>query len=235
MTDPRTTYDAAAELAHIPPLTSLEGKVTAPNAALLVIDMQNDFCAEGGMGNREGFDISAVQAMAARLPGFLDKARAASVPVIFVRNLYSTEANRYLSDSWLEQAARMRKGSYTLTPVCGEDDWGGEFYGNIRPQQDDHIVTKHRFNAFQDTDLDLILRTRGIRSLIFTGCLTNVCVETTARDAFMRDYYVVVTSNGTAAYADADHDMTLSNISRFFGEVAQLGDIERVWAQKHPQ
>lgn len=229
MTQSDERYRAAAALAHAPLLITLEEKVDPAHAAVLVIDMQNDFCAGGGMGEREGFDISAVQAMARRLPDFLDRARASNLPVIFVRNIYSTDGNRYLSDAWLEQAARMRKGSYTLYPVCGEHHWGGEFYGGLAPGSNDQVITKHRFNAFHNTDLDLFLKNRGIRTLIFTGCLTNVCVETTAREAFMRDYYVVVTSDGTAAYSDQDHSASLNNIDRFFGQVAQIGELTAAW------
>jgi nicotinamidase-related amidase len=85
--------------------------------------MQNDFAAEGGMSDREGLDCSMIREMAMRLPKLCDAARRASVLLVFVRNLYSTERNFYLSDVWLEQAARMRKGSYTEYPVCGTGTW----------------------------------------------------------------------------------------------------------------
>jgi ureidoacrylate peracid hydrolase len=221
--------EAARKQAHGALLFSLAEKVAPGHAAILVIDMLNDFCAEQGMGEREGFDISAVQDMARRLPAFLDAARTAGVQVIFVRNVYSSKGNKYLSDAWLEQAARKRNGSYTLYPVCGEGEWGGEYYGGLAPQAGDLEVIKHRFDAFHNTDLDLILRGRGAKCVILTGCLTNVCVETTARDAFMRDYYVVVASDGTAAYTDLDHDQALNNIDRFFGEAAGIADISRAW------
>ena len=128
-----------------------------------------------------------------------------------------------------EQAARMRKGSYTEYPVCGTGTWGAEFYGNIRPAEHDVVVTKHRFNAFHNTDLDTILRANGIRSLVFSGCVSNVCVESTARDAFMRDYYVIVTSDGTAAYTAESHNATLSNIDKYFGEVSTIADVCAIW------
>ena len=64
---------------------------------------------------------------------------------------------------------------------------------------------------------------------MLTGVVTNVCVETSAREAFVRDYYVVVTSDGTAAYVQADHDMTLANIDRFFGETASINELAALW------
>jgi ureidoacrylate peracid hydrolase len=229
MTNVSETRRAARATAHVEPLFDFDSKVNPAHTALLIIDMQNDFCADGGMATREGFDVTPVREMAGRLPDFCTSAREAGVLVIFVRNLYTTEKNFYLSDAWLEQAARVRKGSYTLQGVCAAGHWGGEFYGNIRPEAGDVVVTKHRFNAFHNTDLETILRSNGIRTLVFSGCLTNVCVETTARDAFMRDYYVVVTSDGTGAYLESDHQGTLFNIARFFGQVASIAEVSSSW------
>lgn len=221
--------DAAHAIAHSKPLFDFADKVAPAHTTVLVIDMQNDFCAKGGMADREGFDVTPVSEMATRLPGFLNKARAAGVLVIFVRNLYSTERNFFLSDVWLEQAARARKGSYTLYPVCGPAHWGGEFYDVLKPEDGDPLVTKHRFNAFHNTDLECILRANAIRTLVVAGCMTNVCVETTVRDAFMRDYYVVVPSDATATYVHADHEASLRNIERFFGQITTIEELGRVW------
>jgi len=77
------------------------------------------------------------------------------------------------------------------------------------------------------------LRANGIRTLVFTGVVTNVCVETSAREAFVRDYYVVVVSDGTAAYVAADHDMTLKNIDRFFGEIASMAELTALWPARN--
>src|SRR5262249_39362116 len=154
-----------------------------------VVDMQNDFCAPGGLVSKDGRDISAALEMAGRLPAFIDAARKAGVLVVFIRCVYTTENNAYLSDAWLEQAARKREGGYTRIPVCCDGEWNGDFYGDVRPKAGDVVVTKHRYSAFHATNLDLVLRTNAIRSVILTGVVTNVCVETTAREAFVRDYY----------------------------------------------
>ncbi len=222
-------FAVAAKISHVAPLRGLAGKVEPGHTALIVIDVQNDFCAPGGMMDQEGFDLADAQAMADRLPPLISAARAAGVLVVFVRNVYSSEHNFYLSDTWLEQASRARAGSYTRREVCAADSWGGDFYGEVRPGPRDPIVTKHRFNAFLNTDLDTVLRANGIRTAVFTGVATNVCVETTARDAFMRDYYVVFTDDGTATYAREDHEATLRNISRYFGELASVAEVQAVW------
>jgi nicotinamidase-related amidase len=82
--------------------------------------MQNDFIASVGLVGRSGRDVSAAQKLAERLPDFIAAARRAGVLVVFVRNVYSTDRNFYLSDSWLEQAARKQSGGYTRFPVCAE-------------------------------------------------------------------------------------------------------------------
>ena len=222
-------FALAEKIAHVRPLGGLKDKVRPGHTALVVIDVQNDFCAPGGMMDHEGFDLGPAQDMAGRLPNLLSAARAAGVLVIFVKNVYSSEHNFYLSDAWLEQAARVREGSYTSRAVCKEGSWEGDFYGDVRPQPGDPIVRKHRFNAFTNSDLETILRAHGIRTMVFTGVATNVCVETTAREGFMRDYYVVFTSDGTATYSDEDHQATLRNIERYFGQVAPVAELQAIW------
>jgi ureidoacrylate peracid hydrolase len=241
LTKPSEDFEAAAHLSHVRPLATLREKIAPNTAALIVIDMQNDFCAAGGMMSKEGFDVSEAQKMASRLPGLLTAARTAGALVVFVRNVYSTSAelsplgqnkpaNIYLSDAWLEQAARKRKGSYTRRQVCAEGSWEGDFYGDVRPLPGEPVVTKHRYSAFYNTDLDSILRSHGIRTIVLTGVATNVCVETTAREGFVRDYYVVLVADGTATYSAEDQQATLRNIDRFFGEVAMIADIVSVWS-----
>lgn len=222
-------FEVATHIAHVKPVKGLREKVDPRHTALVVIDMQNDFIADEGLIAREGRDVSQAKEMAKHLPEFIKTARAAGVFVVFVRNVYTSDQNFYLSDVWLEQAARKRAGGYTRIPVCEAGSWGGDFYGDVRPEAHDPIVTKHRYSAFYNTDLDTILRANGIRTVVLTGVVTNVCVETSAREAFVRDYYVVVVNNGTAAYVQADHDMTLKNIDRFFGEIASSEDLTALW------
>ncbi|MGI8558200.1 MAG: cysteine hydrolase family protein [Solirubrobacteraceae bacterium] len=229
MTEKQATLEAAQRLSHTPLLTTLEQKVDPGHAALIVVDMQNDFCAPGGMMDEEGADISAVQAMAKRLPDLIDAARGARALVVFIRNVYSTEANSYLSDVYLEQAARRRGGSYTVREVCGPDSWEGDFYEGIRPLPGEPIVTKHRYGAFHNTDLETILRAHRIRTVVLTGVATNVCVETTAREAFLRDFYVVFTADGTASYADDTHEATLRTIDKYFVPVVSVAEVADIW------
>jgi ureidoacrylate peracid hydrolase len=224
---------AAARRAHVPMLNSLVAKVDPRHTALLVIDMQNDFCADDGFAAQAGRDVSSAQALAARLPRLIRTARDGCVRVVFVRSLYSTPLNNFLSDVWLEQAARKQGGGYTRAPVCGEGPGGGDYYGDLRPSPGDIVVTKHRYNAFHGTDLDVILRANGIRTVVVTGVTTNVCVESTARDSFMRDYYTVIVGDGTAAYTNEEHQTALKTFDRYFGEVVSIDGLAGLWALRN--
>jgi ureidoacrylate peracid hydrolase len=88
---------------------------------------------------------------------------------------------------------------------------------------------KHRYDAFLATDLDLVLRSNAVRTVVLTGVSTHVCVETTARSAFVRDYYTVVVADGCAAYSIEEHQASLRVIDRFFGEVAGMEEILPLW------
>ena len=212
-------------------LTTLKQKVDPQNAALIVVDVQNDFAATDGAMGREGFDCSMSQEMVPRLVRFIDETRKAKVPIIYIQNVYNSEPNWYLSEVWLEHAARRRKGSYTERPVCVRGSWGWDFYDGIKPLPNEIVVTKHRFSAFIGTDLDLILRSRGIKTLIMTGIATNVCVETTARMGFLLDYYIVFVSDCVAAYRKNLHDATLENIENHFGQVVTAQDVVNCWKE----
>jgi ureidoacrylate peracid hydrolase len=211
-------------------LSTLSEKVDPRHAALLLVDVQNDFCAEGGAMHREGRDLTLVQQMMPRLEHLLEAARAAKVACVWIRNVYNTGPNHYLSEVWLEQARRRRNGAYIQYPVCEAGEWNGDFH-RVRPRPEEVIVTKHRYGAFEGTDLDLALRSKGIRTVIMTGVATNVCVETTARQAFLRDYYVVSTNDCTATFSQPEHDAALNNIDQFFGQVVPSADVMACWSR----
>lgn len=204
-------------------LHTLEEKVDPKHAALVVVDVQNDFCHEDSPYGKAGRDMAPVQAAVSRLLELIEAARAAGTLVIFVQVIHSAAND---SDVWKEQKLRARGH---LDPVCEEGSWGAEFY-RVAPKPGEPVVTKHRYSAFTGTDLDMILRTRGIKSLIMTGISTNACVESTARDGFMHDYYIVFVSDCTAALGGLErHEATLANIRDLFGIVVTAEEIMNVW------
>ncbi|MBI2372266.1 MAG: cysteine hydrolase [Deltaproteobacteria bacterium] len=209
-------------------LETLAAKVDPRHAAVLVVDVQNDFCAEGGIYDALGIDMSLVRPMVSRLARFLDEARRAGVPILFVRSTFDDWVD---SPVWREQRQRRFRGRYIRW--CETDTWGAEFY-EVAPQAGERVIVKHRLSAFIDTDLELILRSRGVRTLIVTGIATNVCVESTVRDGFMKDYYMVVLSDCTAARSKEAHEAALQNIEVYFGQVVPSAEVLAAWPAGRP-
>ena len=202
-------------------LTTLEEKVDPRHSAVMVIDVQNDFCHEEGHIHRRGMDVSASQAMVGHLEHFIEEARRAKIDVIFVQAIYN---NRYLGGPFKERD--MRAG--LEKERCVEGSWGARLY-KVEPLPGELVIKKHRYSAFVGTELENILQQKGIKTLIMTGVSTNVCVESTARDAFMRDYYVVFLEDCTAAGSKEVHESSLRNIQRHFGVVVGSADVAGIW------
>jgi ureidoacrylate peracid hydrolase len=212
-----------ADDAPLQPLTLAE-KVDPATAALLVIDVQNDYNHPDGYAGRKGHDVSVCRAMVPRLLKFVDAARAAGVMVIHTRNWHRRETD---SAAWLDRLARGGRTRADRAAIAGT--WGAEFY-EIVPLPGEEIVSKFRYDAFLGTNLEYVLRARGIRSVICTGTTTDVCVESTARAALMRDFHLVVVEDCCAAPDLDAHRASLKTLGRNFGEVTTADRIEAVWA-----
>lgn len=189
-------------------------------AAVLVVDVQNDFCHERGAMSRLGFDMRPIQSSVRTLAQFVESARLSAVPVIFVATQHSKITN---SQSWLARGPR-RGGE-----ICAVGSWGAEFY-RVAPAPGEPVVIKHRYSGFVGTDLDLVLHARERRSVLVTGVSTNVCVESTVRDACMRDYYAVLVNDCCGALTRAEHEATLHNVTSYFGRVLDSDAIIKHWA-----
>src|SRR3982074_3120642 len=113
-------------------LSTLKDKVDPRPAARLMGDVQNDSWAQGGLIRRQGPDLALVKQMMPRLERLLAAARAAKVTCVWIRNVYNTGPNHYLSEVWLEPAKRRRTGAYVQYPVCEPDAWNGDFY-QVKP------------------------------------------------------------------------------------------------------
>lgn len=200
-------------------LRTLSEKVDPKHTALVVIDMQNDFCHENGAVAQDGGNVTPAQEMVPRLQALIDSAHEAGAHVVFTQAWHS---------EWTDSEVRMER-RVDKSPTCMEGTWGAEFYG-VFPEERDLVLKKNRFSAFIGTNLDLILRTRGIKSLILTGTVTNVCVESTAREGFMHDYYIVVVEDGVAAGNRAAHEASLRAIDGTFGVLASTKDVLQAWA-----
>ncbi len=212
-------------------LKTLAEKVDPRHAAVVTVDVQNDFFHDQGFLGKLGAPMGLVQGMAPRLKQFLTAARARGVEVIHV---ISWHDEQYASPVVTEQ--KLRKG-FPLelngrllkdAPYCLKGTWGADFY-EIDAAPDEEIVIKHRYGGFTGTNLDLLLRSRGIQTVILTGAATNVCVESTAREVYMHDYYLVFVSDCTATMSQDAHDHTLKMMDQYFGQVASADEIINAW------
>ncbi len=210
-------------------LTTLAQKVEPSHTVLIVVDVQNDFCASGGAFHRDGMDLSMVQDMVPRLVDFIDKARKVGISIVYIQSYYFAEGNPYLTDAFLEQRSRSGKKRHLEFRSCERGSWGAEFYQGIRPLPGESIVNKQCYSAFIGTDLDLILRTRKIRTLLMTGVSSDVCVDNTTRVGFMYGYYTVVLKDLCATYSQELHDTTLRKIDQFYGQVVTSTDVLECW------
>lgn len=190
-------------------------------ACFLVVDVQNDFVHPKGSAGLRGEEVSAAIAAVPRLVRFIDAARSVSLPIVYVKTTHSQWTD---TPSWVYRRSQQKSLS-----TCREGTWGAEFYEGISPLPEERVVIKHRYSAFINTDLNTVLKARGIQSVLVAGVATNVCVETTARDAYMYDYYVTVVEDCSAAYDATLHANTLENIRRHFGLVASSDEIIAGW------
>lgn len=182
----------------------LEEIVDPSHSALLVVDMQNDFCDAAGHFARAGRDVGRISAIVPETARFVERAREASVFVAWTRQVTLPEG-RSDSPAWIYFKTRDGKGpDYTL-----EGSWGAEIVPALRPLPGEPVVDKHRPSAFLGTDLDRLLRDRGIETVVVAGCLTQGCVQATVTDASYHDYYAVVVEDLVQSTSGELHDNAL--------------------------
>jgi ureidoacrylate peracid hydrolase len=206
--------------------------------AVVVIDMQNDFGSNGGMFDLAGLDIAPIQTLVPRIVEVLNAARAAGLLVVYTRQ----EHNADLSDFGNSGAphrikhGRMQVGKSIAAPngapsrILVRDTWNTAIVPELAPQPGDVVISKHRYSAFFETQLDSVLRTREIDTLIFTGATTSICVESTVRDATFRDYRCLVLRDCTQELIGlglprSNHEATLLAIEVLFGWTADSPDV----------
>lgn len=213
-------------------LTTLEQKVHPTRAALVLVDVQNDFVHEEGYLGKLGAPLDSVRAIVPKLNELMNSAREARVPIVHVISYHDEQ---YASVVVTEQ--KLRNGHDLVengrqrrdAPYCVRGTFGSELYG-VKALPGEEIVTKLRYSGFQGTNLDLLLRSWGIQTVILAGTATNVCVESTARDVYSHDYYLVFISDCTASTSQEAHSVTLGTVETYFGQVACANDIMASWS-----
>jgi ureidoacrylate peracid hydrolase len=175
--------------------------------ALLIIDVQNDFCSAQGAMAALGRNVGPIQQTMPQLKECIDRCRAAGMMIVFIKTEHGPLTDSHVWQSRAKNAVR----------ICASP-WGRAFY-EVEPDATDFVVTKHRYSAFIGTNLDLALRANGISTIVLTGFTTNVCVESTARDGFMLGYETITLSDCTAAFSQTEHESALFNLNNYFGRV----------------
>jgi ureidoacrylate peracid hydrolase len=199
----------------------LKVKVHPDHTALVLVDMQRDYCCEGGVLDKMGFDIKPSRELAPRLNEFVKQVRESLKFIVHLRMELNPDLRSPALAEHYERVGLQRK----------HDPSYSEFYG-VTPKEGEVIIPKYRYSGFVSTYFDKYLRSNAIKTLVLTGTATNVCVESTARDGFMRDYHIVVPKDMTEGTSPDAKKWSLLNIDTFFGEVVDSKDLLDCWGRK---
>jgi ureidoacrylate peracid hydrolase len=205
-------------------LTPVSRELIAPaRTAVLVIDMQNDFVHSDGAGAKVGYQVEHTQRIVEPINTFLVEARSAGLLVLVMRQV-AAEHNT-------SEARRIRGEAlgWEPTSMCGVGTWGAELHSDLKVESTDIVMEKRRYSAFIATDVDLTLRSNKIETVIVCGTDGSVCVESTARDAYMNDYHVVVPRDLVGYGRPHLRGPSLEALSVWFGTVCDSADIVDAW------
>lgn len=207
-------------------------KMDLKRAAVVVVDMQNAFCTKGGMFDLLGIlNEAGVKRVIEVNKKLLVGARASGMKIIYLRMGWSapnfTNAGGMDSPNMWKNSGRglIRQFPQWKDKLLVTDSWGWQIIEELKPQPGDMLVNKNRYSGFVNTDLDAILRTHNIKYLVLTGVATNVCVESTIRDAFSHEYWPILITDGCESDPmPATQAATVHNVTFYFGWVATADD-----------
>ncbi len=198
-------------------------EVDLAKSAVVVVDMQNAFASKNGMLDIAGADLSGAPRVVGVIGQILAAARRSGMPVVYLQMGYQAD----LSDSGGPQSPNWHKELGIRLMNCRPElkgklvtagTWDFAIVDELAPQPGDIVIVKTRYSGFARTALDAELQARGVQYLFFTGIATNVCVESTLRDAFFLDYWPVLIADATmAAGPPSMQEATLFNIETYFG------------------
>ena len=205
-------------------------RVAVDETALIVIDMQNAYASPGGYLDLAGFDIGGAKAVIEQSAKVLEVARAAGMTVVYFQNGWDAdyvEAGGPGSPNWHKSNAlkTMRARPELDGQLLARGGWDYALVEALAPQPGDIRLHKPRYSGFFNSQLDSLLRARGIRNLVFVGIATNVCVESTLRDGFFLEYFGIMLEDAThQAGPEFVQKATVYNVETFFGWVSTVAD-----------
>lgn len=210
--------------------TELAELVAPEHTALVVIDMQRDFVEPDGVFGQLGVDVSAYDQVRPVIAHLRQQAAAVGVLVVHVQNA-ALPGRMSDSPAQIRFNMRMHKDArgdrpplrYTVPGTPGH-----QIVDELTPQPGELVVAKYRSSAFCATNLELLLRSNGIRSVVLAGCTTEGCVESTARDAMFNDYYVVLARDCVASDDKAQHEAAMLLMRHRF-DLARADEIVQAW------
>jgi ureidoacrylate peracid hydrolase len=214
--------------------------IDTAQAAVIVVDMQNDFGSEGGMFHRSGIDISGIQKAVAPTAHALDVARRAGIKVIYLKMAYRHDLSDLGAPDSVNRVRHLQLGvGQTVTAPDGSgsrvlirDTWNSDILDELKPRSEDIVLYKTRFSGFYQTDLHERLQALGVKYLIVTGCTTSICVESTVRDAMFRDYLCVLLEDCMnepigQGLSRSNHEASLLSTEVLLGWVADSNAFEK--------
>ena len=202
-------------------------QLAAPSqTAVLVVDVQNDFVADDGRVGRSGVDMQPLQQATKGINRLITAARQSGVPVFYIVVEHGHEV-----DLPPYQARYERRGMTPDDTICHAGTWGAQLYeGLLPPEKGEPRLVKHGYDAFQNTDLESALLKSGIRTVIVTGVVTELCVRATVASAFERGFFSVVPRECTASTEPEPAHAAIESMERWYGEVVSLDEVTRLWS-----
>ena len=204
--------------------------VTVDRTALIVVDMQNAYCSPGGYMDRVGFDVSGSPPVIAETRRVVDACKAAGMPVIYLQNGFEPDQRDVggpTAPVWHKSNALryMRDNPDQAGKLITKGGWDHAIVDGLTPGPGDVVVQKSRYSGFAGTNLDQVLSSRRIETVLVCGVASNVCVESTIRDAYHREYFPVMITDATMAAGPGAQEATEFNVLRFFGWLTNSQDL----------
>jgi ureidoacrylate peracid hydrolase len=193
--------------------------------AVIVVDMQNAFVSRGGYWELAGWDISAARKIIRPCREIVGAARQKGIKVIYLQMGFrpdladigsSDSPNRRKSKglALLHQRPEIRDKLY----ICGS--WGADIIEELAPEPGEIVIQKPKYDGFIGTNLDIVLRTCGLKYLVFVGTATNICVESTLRHAFFLEYFPILVADAVSQLGPSKtQEATFFNVQSFLGWV----------------